>query len=342
MLIIVFGICVILVSLLILSRSSSVKRELSDHFDGKKFYNPTLNGKPATNITDVFRLLQDRKTKWPDHVENRGTPQLDGELAPGEIRITFINHATFLIQFHGLTILTDPVWSSRVSPLSWAGPGRVREPGVKIEDLPHVDVIVVSHNHYDHLDIATLKKLNKRFSPKVLVPVGDKRLVESIGIKDVHELDWWDYIETQSGIRFTFAPTQHGSARGLHDRDRSLWGSYFIQSKTQSVYFGGDAAYSTHYIDIKNRLGSPTIALLGIGAYAPQWFMQPAHMNPAEAVVAHKDLGAKLSIGMHYGTFQLSSEAIDQPTKDLEEALKNHDIPAECFVTLEEGETRIW
>lgn len=324
------------------SCASTREKKLSDHFDGKKYFNPTLVGKFYPGFSDVFRMLREPKIPWPKTAENKAVPRLNEDLGRDGVGITFVNHATFLIQLPGLTILTDPVWSKRVSPLSWAGPKRIREPGVKIEDLPKVDLILISHNHYDHFDKETLRQLNKRFAPKVMVPVGDKELAESIGLKDVTELDWWQDVVVGENVRITFAPTQHSSARTPFDKDESLWGSYLIQSGKRSIYFGGDAGYSSHYSEIKKRLGSPDIALLGIGAYLPRWFMQPLHMDPTEAVVAHKDLGAKLSIAMHYGTFQLSAEGFDQPLVDLQKALTKEKIPPGSFISLLEGETRVF
>ena len=321
--------------------TSAVEIKTSDHFNGKKFYNPTVSEEFSPGLSDLFRMVREERADWPEHVENQGVPRLNDKLGPDDISITFVGHATFLIQFPGLNILTDPVWSERVSPLSWIGPKRVREPGVRLEELPKIDWIIISHNHYDALDIETLEKLNELFEPKVIVPVGDKVLVESIGIKNIYELDWWENIEINPETRITFTPTQHASARGLFDRNKSLWGSYFIQDSERSIYFGGDAGYSTHFSEINKRLGPPDIALLGIGAYAPRWFMKPIHMNPAEAVMAHNDLGAKLSIGMHFGTFQLSSEAIDQPQKDLKEAIEKEMVSRNGFITLYEGETKI-
>lgn len=315
---------------------------ISDHFNGQKFYNPTLGKQFSPGFSEVFRMIREGRAKWPEHVENRVFSRLNEKLEIDDISLTFVNHATFLIRLPQLNILTDPVWSKRVSPISWIGPKRVRAPGINFEDLPKIDVIVISHNHYDHLDIETLKKLNKRFSPKVLVPLGDKALIESIGIKNVQELDWWDSVQIDPDTRITFAPTQHSSQRGLFDRDRSLWGSYYIKHGRRSVYFGGDAGYSTHYAEIKKRLGSPEFALLGIGAYLPRWFMAPVHMDPAEAVIAYKDLGAKLGIGMHFGTFQQSSEGFDQPQKDLKEALNKEMLSQDCFIILQEGETKIY
>jgi L-ascorbate metabolism protein UlaG (beta-lactamase superfamily) len=334
----IFGFCLFQ----FVSCASGFEIEISDHFNGKKFYNPTLTEAYSPGFSDVFRMAREGRAKWPEDVENRGVPRLNEKLGPDDIGLTFVNHATFLIQLPGLNIITDPVWSDRVGPISWIGNKRVRVPGVKLEDLPKIDVIVISHNHCDHLDIGTLKKLNERFSPKILVPIGDKALIESIGIKNVHELDWWESVQINPNTRITFTPTQHSSRRGIFDLDQSLWGSYFIQHGGRSVYFGGDAGYSTHYAEIKKRLGSPDIALLGIGDYLPRWFMKPIHMDPAEAVVAHKDLGAKLSIGMHFGTFQNSAEAFDQPQKDLKEALEKEMLSQDSFFILHEGETKIY
>lgn len=317
-------------------------RNLSDHFDGRRFFNPTLEKRFSPGVSDVFRMMRGGRSKWPAAIGNTATPRLNAQLEPNDVALTFVNHATFLIQMPGLNILTDPVWAKRVSPVAWAGPKRIREPGVALDDLPKIDAIIISHNHYDHLDIETLKTLNDRFSPKHFVPVGDGSLIESIGIKNVQELDWWERADIGASTRITFCPAQHSSARGLFDRDRSLWGSYFIQSERQSVYFGGDSGYSTHYAEIKRRIGRPDIALLGIGSYAPRWFMKAIHMDPAEAVMAHKDLGAKVSIGMHIGTYQLSAEAVDQPQADLTDALHSDGLSLDDFTVLPEGETRLY
>jgi L-ascorbate metabolism protein UlaG (beta-lactamase superfamily) len=279
---------------------------------------------------------------WPSFVRNEGLPQLHEKLGDADVAITYVNHATFLIQMPGVNILTDPIWSKRASPFRWIGPRRVRNPGVALDELPKIDVILISHNHYDHLDLATLKKLSQKHSSKVFVAMGDKKLVESAGLRDVRELDWWEDAQINSELKITFTPTQHFSARGLFDRLRSLWGGYMIQSAGRRIYFGGDSAYSTHFSEIKERLGSPDIALLGIGAYEPRWFMKPMHMNPQEAVQAHLDLGSNLSIGMHTGTFRMSAEAFDQPKQDLKTAIQKMGISNLAFTTLQEGETRIF
>jgi L-ascorbate metabolism protein UlaG (beta-lactamase superfamily) len=315
---------------------------ISDHFDGSRFFNPTLPGRSAPALGSVLKMLREPRSRWPRSVENKGVPLLNVTLAIDDIAVTFVNHATFLIQIGGIAILTDPIWSERASMLRWAGPRRVRQPGVAFDDLPKIDLILLSHNHYDHLDLATLKRLRQAFSPTVLVAAGDARLVGPLGFKDMRELDWWDEAPIGEELRITFVPAQHTSARGLLDRQRSLWGGYMIKSRGRLIYFSGDSGYSKHFSDIKLRLGSPEIAMLGIGAYEPRWFMEPIHMNPAEAVRAHNDLGAKHSIGMHFGTFQLTPEAIDQPQADLKAALFRSGISDREFATLHEGETRIY
>jgi L-ascorbate metabolism protein UlaG (beta-lactamase superfamily) len=326
----------------IIRQDQMTKTPLSDHFDGDRFFNPTLPQGFAPSPLSALKMAREPRSRWPAWVENKGVHRLNETLGADEIAITFVNHATFLIQTAGITILTDPVWSERVSPFRRIGPRRVRKPGVAFEDLPTVDIILLSHNHYDHLDIATLAQLRQRFAPTVLAAAGDGRLVGPLGFKSVRELDWWEEMQFNDTLKMTFVPAQHFSARGLFDRRKSLWGGYMIESRERRVYFSGDTGYSTHFSDIRTRLGSPDIAMLGIGSYEPRWFMKPIHMNPAEAVCAHRDLGSRQSIGMHFGTFQLTAEAIDQPQADLKRALSDSGLPEAEFVTLDEGETRIY
>jgi L-ascorbate metabolism protein UlaG (beta-lactamase superfamily) len=321
---------------------SALAWPVSDHFDGRRFFNPTLPDGFAPTLRSVARMLREPRSAWPRSVENKGVPQLNVTLAADDIAITFVGHATFLIQIGGIAILTDPMWSQRASPVRWSGPRRVRQPGVAFDDLPKIDLVLISHNHYDHLDRATLKGLRQRFSPAVLCAAGDARLVRPLGFTDMRELDWWEETAMGDELKITFVPAQHSSARSLLDRQHSLWGGYVIESRGRRIYFSGDTGYSRHFSDIRSRLGSPDIAMLGIGAYEPRWFMQPIHMNPAEAVRAHGDLGAKHSIGMHFGTFQLTPEPIDQPRTDLAAALAQSAISDGAFATLDEGETRIY
>lgn len=322
--------------------SSGSEIKVSDHYNGEKFVNPTLDEQFSPGLSDIYKMMREGRAEWPEEVENLGIPKMNECLENNDFSITFINHATFLIQTPDLNILTDPVWSKRASPISWVGPKRVRKSGVKIEELPHIDLILLSHNHYDHLDKATLKTLNEEFSPQVLVPIGDKDLVESIGFEDVKEMDWWDEFQYSPDLKVIFTPAQHSSGRGLFDRDKSLWGSFYIKHKNLGIYFGGDQGYSKHFKEIQSRLGSPEVAMLGIGAYLPNFFMKYIHTSPAEALQAHLDLGAKQSIGMHYGTFQLASEGFNQPLEDLKIALINQNLPLDEFITLLEGGTKIF
>jgi L-ascorbate metabolism protein UlaG (beta-lactamase superfamily) len=327
-----------------LSVYADVTPPVSDHFDGKRFFNPTLDEEFSPGISGIWRMVRESGKPWPQSIENKGVPRLDTKLGKNDIAITFVNHATFLIQTSTNNILTDPIWSKRASPFQWLGSVRVRNPGISFDDLPKIDLILLSHNHYDHFDKDTLLRLQRKYASKVIVPIGDKALVESIGFTDVHELDWWNDVQINLLLKVTFVPTQHSSARGPFDRDRSLWGSYMIQSGDNRIYFGGDAGYSTHYKEIGKRLGAPHVSLLGIGAYEPRWFMKPMHMNPAEAVKAHQDMGSKLSIAMHFGTFRMSkgAEAFDQPKADLKTALAAAGLNERDFIILEEGATFVY
>lgn len=333
----------IIIGLLFVSMYKAVPQvKISDHFNGKKFINPTLEKPFSPSMGDIFKMMREGRPKWQSNIQNTAVPRLKDTLNTGDFSITFINHATFLIQTANLNIITDPVFSKRASPVSWFGPKRVRKPGVELDSLPRIDLILLSHNHYDHLDKKTLKKLGERHNPKVLVPIGDKKLVESCGFKNVQEMDWWENVELNGNTIITFTPQQHSSARNLLDRDKSLWGSFYIQSHGRSIYFGGDGGYSTHFTDIKNKLGSPEIAILGIGAYVPDFFMRAIHTSPAEAVTAHLDLGATQSIGMHFGTFQLASEGFEQPLEDLKTAMQKNSLSDDAFIVLQEGETKFY
>jgi L-ascorbate metabolism protein UlaG (beta-lactamase superfamily) len=318
-----------------------MKYPISDHYKGKTFFNPTLEDDHG--LWDTVKMgVSLRFKKWPHSVENRPALNLNCALTSDQAAITFVNHATVLIQLPGLNILTDPVWSERASPFQWAGPRRVRKPGIDFDALPRIDIVLLSHNHYDHMDLATLKKLEKRFSPRVFVPLGNKELLNSEGIGNVIEMDWWQTSAMDTNTKITFTPTQHFSSRGLLDRNATLWGSFMIESNGHRIYFGGDAAYSSHFKEINRRLGPPDIALIPIGAYEPRWFMKAFHMNPEEAVRAHIDLQSQQSVGIHFGTFQLTEEEIDAPVKDLSAAIASNKLDPKTFVTLGEGVTTIY
>jgi L-ascorbate metabolism protein UlaG (beta-lactamase superfamily) len=232
-------------------------------------------------------------------------------------------------------VLTDPIFSERCSPVSWAGPKRARPPGIALEDLPRPDVVLLSHNHYDHMDLPTLRALQARHAPRFVTMLGNAPVLAGLGIAAV-ELDWWQDV-TAGALRITATPARHFSARTPFDRNRALWGGFMLSVGAGMVLFAGDSGAGTHWADIRSRLGAPDVALLPIGAYEPRWFMGPVHMNPAEAVHAHLALGARRSVGMHFGTFQLTDEAIDAPVIALEAARAAARV--DTFVALGFGET---
>jgi L-ascorbate metabolism protein UlaG (beta-lactamase superfamily) len=310
---------------------------LSDHFNGRRFFNPAV---PAgRRLRDLLRWgLTRRRTRWPRRVEGSIRTGPWPTPKPGEVAATFVNQSTFLLQFSTANVLTDPMWSERASPVSWAGPRRVRPPGVRFEDLPDIHVVLVSHNHYDHMDLPTLRRLQKRFHPLFLTTLGNRRYLMRRGLTRVEELDWWQAQEA-TRLELTLTPAQHFSARGLFDRNRTLWGGFLLRSGSLRVYFVGDSGYGEHFKEIRRRLGPIDLALLPFAAYEPRWFMQPAHMNPAEAVQAHLDLDPALTLGMHYGTFQLTDEALGEPERALQESLAAHIVDPACFRVPSFGET---
>ena len=281
-------------------------------------------------------MLREPRTRWPAHIEVQ--PQIPPALDGAAAVVTFIGHATFLIQTAAGNILTDPMYSDRASPIAWVGPRRVRQPGVRFDDLPPISTVLLSHNHYDHCDLPTLRKLARRFDPVVVTPIGNGRLLRSVGMRHIEELDWWQRT-TVSELVITLTPAHHFSARTPFDRNRALWGGFAVNARTVSIYFAGDTAYADFFRDIRGRLGRIDLALLPIGAYEPRWFMQAVHMNPAEAVQAHLDLEAARSIAMHFGTFQLTTEAIDEPLRALDEACHTRNVPRSRFRVLDFGES---
>jgi L-ascorbate metabolism protein UlaG (beta-lactamase superfamily) len=310
----------------------------SDHFDGRRFFNP--ESARRTRLWHMLRwLVTRRKQRWPRWVEDEPAPDPPKEVGAGELALTFVNHSTFLLQMDGLNVLTDPVWSQRVSPLCWAGPRRVRAPGVAFERLPPVHLVLVSHSHYDHMDLATLRRLERRFRPLFLTGLGNGRLLRSRGLRRVEELDWWHSFHTGAGVEVTMTPARHFSRRGLFDTNRSLWGGFLLRDERRTVYFAGDSAYGPHFAEIGRRFGGVDVALLPIGAYEPRWFMRSNHVNPDEAVRVHRDVGSRQSIAMHFGTFQLTDEPIDEPVRALGEALARHGVPEQHFRVPRFGET---
>jgi L-ascorbate metabolism protein UlaG (beta-lactamase superfamily) len=301
-------------------------------FDGNRFRNDDPNAERG--LRDVLRwILTRRPQAWPAWVENRAHYEMRGP-RPDEVLITFVNHSTFLIQHASKAILTDPVWADRASPVQWSGPKRVHAPGIPFDDLPRVDVVLVSHSHYDHMDLATLRRLQQRFGPEFVTTLGNKAFLERRGLRHVVELDWW---QTHDGI--TATPAQHFTARTVFDRNKTLWAGFAMALGGHRLFFTGDSGYNMHFATIGARLGPFDAALIPIGAYEPRWFMCVHHMNPDEAVRAHLDLRSRLSIAMHFGCFQLTDEPIDEPLRHLARALEHHGVTSTTFRVLEPGET---
>jgi len=251
-----------------------------------------------------------------------------------------VNHATVLLQMDGLNVLTDPIWSDRCSPLSFVGPRRRRPPGIRFEDLPPIDVVLISHNHYDHLDLPTLRLLADRDHPQILAGLGNREFLESEGIGKSRDLDWWIEVDVAPGIRVQSVPAQHFSGRGLCDRDGSLWMGFVIRGSSGSVYFAGDTAFGPHFEEIRRRCGPLRLALLPIGAFQPEWFMSRYHMSPEQALDAHRSLGAGSSMAVHFGTFRLADDGEELPARRIREALAAHPEPKPRFWVPEFGEGR--
>jgi L-ascorbate metabolism protein UlaG (beta-lactamase superfamily) len=314
---------------------------ISDHYDGAHFFNPEPTHRSGGGKRRGFLSLLRARWRndagwatWPKRVGNASYPP------PGPPpTVTFIGHSSFLLRMPGLTLLTDPVFSRRCSPSQWVGPKRVRDPGLRLDELPNIDLILLSHNHYDHMDLRALRRLRQRFPDAAIVTtLGNAAFLARKGLHGAVELDWWQNVALGSTI-ITATPARHFAARTLWDRNETLWAGFMIQVGGTRVYFAGDTGYTKFFAEINARLGAPDLALLPIGAYEPRWFMGPVHMNPADAVLAFQDLQARRAVGMHYGTFQLTAEEIDAPQRDLAVALHAAGIDRESFVALDAGES---
>lgn len=313
---------------------------VSPHFDGKHFFNAV---KRDSGLGDFLKWqLTKEREFWPETVDVVKPAVPSKNIPDSRMEVYFINHATMLIRVDGFNILTDPIWSERCSPVTWAGPKRLHPPGISFDDLPKIDAVVVSHNHYDHMDIETLKKLDARDKPVVLAGLGNSLFLKKEGVSNVVDLDWWQSHVLHEKLKIEFVPTQHFSGRGLGDRNQTLWGAFVFASKRGPILFAGDTGYSDHFKQIEQKFGAFFLSILPIGAYKPRWFMDHVHVDPNEAVLAHLDLNSRLSIGMHFGTFNLADEGFEAPTKDLEVAKQKHRLADDAFVTLKPGEGRFF
>lgn len=309
---------------------------LSDHFDGTRFLNPA--GEPETDrsLGDVLRWRRTAPdTAWPSAVDV--APVVPDARVDG-LRVTMVGHATLLIQLGGLNMLTDPVWSDRASPFAFAGPKRVTSPGIELDALPPIDAILLSHNHYDHLDIAALRALHARHDPLIVTPLGNDAIVHRhLPKARIQTGDWGDAIDFAPGAKAHIVPALHWSSRGLRDRRMALWGGFMVEASGKLVYFAGDTGYGTGNIfrGIHARFGAPDLAILPIGAYDPRWFMAAQHCDPEEAIQIMLDTGAKAAVGMHWGTFKLTDETRTDPAERLSTGLIACGIEPGRFVALQ-------
>jgi len=311
------------------------KGKASDHFDGKKFFNPDCAH--PKGFSDVFKWLLTRK-RVPWHKTDFTFGLKPDEKIESGLRITFINHTTFLIQINGLNILTDPIWSERASPFSWSGPKRIQPPGIKMEDLPKIDIILLSHNHYDHLDLPSLKKIYDRFKPKIFTGLGVGAFLKRKGLDNFLEMDWWQETTISEELQLQAVPAQHFSGRGMFDSNATLWMGFVIKTNKGNLYFAADTAYNDYmFKQIGDRCAPILVSIIPIGAYQPRWFMSPVHCSPDEAVSIHRDVKSQHSIGSHFGTFPLADEGKEEPIIDLKKAVQENGIPENKFIVLKEG-----
>jgi L-ascorbate metabolism protein UlaG (beta-lactamase superfamily) len=325
-----------------LSRMKTYSGPVSDHFDGLHFFDP--DGSPPKSLQAVLRWQLGsgrQRAAWPVWAPSPHADTPPPRVSGDKVRLSFVGHASWLIQTSGLNILVDPVWSMRASPFSFAGPRRHNDPGIAFEALPGIDVVLVSHGHYDHLDVATLSRLAKEFSPRVITPLGnDVTMREADAAIKAEGFDWNDRVELAGGVAVTLVPTRHWSARGLFDRNKALWASFVLETPAGKLYIVCDSGYGEgrHFRGVAQAHGPIRLAILPIGAYEPRWFMRDQHMNPSDAVKALADCGAQAALAHHHGTFQLTDEAIDAPIIALGEALDAARLPREKFVALKPGQ----
>ncbi|KAF9351874.1 hypothetical protein BGX34_000309 [Mortierella sp. NVP85] len=331
-------------------------------FEWKKFSVPAETKAKLPPILDLNKTLIDKLSR-PEEATAAGATREQSKVAT-----TWLGHACFLVQLEGVNILFDPVFSERCSPNQWAGPKRYTPPPCKLDELPRIDIVVISHNHYDHLDLATVRTLHKNHTPYFYVPLGNKEWFDSIGIKSkVFECDWWDeheltFHDNASKIKVTCTPCQHFTGRSLTDHYKTLWASWVVQSvpksnaeKSVKVFFGGDTGYRyvakgadennvpccPAFKEIGERIGPFDLSMIPIGAYSPRWFMSPVHCSPEDAVMVHLDVKSKRSVGMHWGTWVLTDEDVTEPPKRLKAEMERRGLDANTFNTMQIGETLV-
>jgi L-ascorbate metabolism protein UlaG (beta-lactamase superfamily) len=311
-------------------------------FDGKRFFVPGHRGEAS--FADLMKWqFGGGRAKWPKRVANTSYPAPQPRVHDKELHATWIGHSAMLLQVAGINILTDPFLSERASPLAFAGPRRVRPPALTADTLPHIDVIVLSHNHYDHMDLPALRQLARHHKTRIVTPLGNGAYIRTaVNGLAIDELNWSEHVSFD-GIRITLTPALHWSKRGFSDSNRALWGAFAMETQAGLVYFAGDTGFGdgSTFRAIRETFGPPRLSLLPIGAYAPRWFMKAQHMSPEDAVEAHLLLESVTSLAIHHGTVQLTNEAIDEPREKLAVALADRNIAPDRFVAPDVGQTMV-
>lgn len=326
----------------IAARPAPYQGPVSDHFDGRRFFIP---GAPNPNSFGDFLRWQSNRSpaQWPESAPSPYADTPPERVEGTALRVSFVGHATVLIQTQGLNILTDPVWSERAAPVQWAGPKRVNAPGIGFEALPPIDIVLISHSHYDHMDKATIAALVERHDPRIIVPLGNDTLVRRFAPHArVEAFDWGQSTALKPGVAVHLEPMHHWTARGLNDRNTTLWATFVLTAPGGPIAFVGDSGYGEgrFFRAYAQRFGPFRFAVLPIGAYEPRWFMRFSHMNPAEAVAAKLDMEAAHVLAHHWGTFQLTDEPMDAPPRALVAALADRKLPANSFRALQPGQ--VW
>lgn len=332
------------------TRPAAVPPETPAHHTAKGFRNPHLPQEEKQHFREFMKWYLGFGPQEAPAIPRGEVPEYRAEVVPPDlnhlsgprpedIQVTWIGHSTFLLQFDGLNILTDPVFSTYASPVPVGAARRRAPPGVSLAQLPRIDVVIISHNHYDHLDAATIKELGNR--PRYFVPLGLKEWFSRRGIDNVVELDWWQTAE-HGPVRGHCVPAQHFANRGPADRNDTLWCGWVLETSRGKVYFAGDSGYSPDFREIGRRLGPMCLSFIPIGAYYPRWALRDMHLDPREAVLVHREVGSRQSIAMHWGTFRFGLEPLAEPPRYLKKSLEEAQVPPEAFVVMKISETRAY
>lgn len=312
---------------------------ISGHFDGSRFFNPGMP--PRDGVGSLAKWMWTRKPgSWLPPERIPPAPSPPKRVGPGELRVTPIGHMTVLIQMDGINLLTDPVFSDRIGPFSFIGPIRHRPPGIRFEQLPPIDAVLITHNHYDHLDAESVRRLAAEHRPLFLAGLGNAALLRKLGAERVREMDWWETEEAIPGLAITSLPAAHFSGRSPCDRNRALWNGFAIQSPGGTILFAGDTGMGPQFAEFRQRFGAPRLAVLPIGAYLPRWFMAPVHLSPGQAAKLHQELGAVRSLAVHYGVFRLGDDGQFDAVNELAAELDRRGIGLDRFWILPFGEGR--